>query len=70
MSEKEIAKIIDRYTLSVKDVSKLLHVHRNTVGNWVKGGIIPCLVLGNKTRFNIKELLLWIKNGIKDGKKV
>ena len=62
-----IVEIVDKYTLNVKEVAELLRVHRNTVGNWIKDGTIPCLMLGAKARFNIDEIEQWVKDSVQKG---
>lgn len=44
-----------------QDIHQIIHMHKNTLGNWRRAGIIPYYKIGNKIIYNktdIQEILL------------
>lgn len=45
------------YQIGIQDIADKLGVHRMTVRNWMKRGIIPYIQIGDVIRFNHDEVL-------------
>lgn len=55
---------LSRYTMNIKELSEYICVHRNTISNWVKAGILPCFNVGSYTRFDPCEIEQFLKSRI------
>lgn len=60
---------LSKYTMNIKELAKLIGVHRNTIRNWVKAGELPCFNIGSYTRFDPNEIEEFLKSRILKGKK-
>ncbi len=47
--------------MNIKELAKLIGVHRNTITNWVKAGELPCFNIGSYTRFDPIEIEHFLK---------
>lgn len=46
-----VVMITSKKLMKASEVARLLNVSSNTVLNWAKGGLIPCIKIGGTTRF-------------------
>ena len=46
--------------MTTKELAKYLQVHENTIGRYVKKGM-PCVKLEKAIRFDLDDVLNWIK---------
>lgn len=47
---------------SIKEVSELLKVKQSTIYSWVHNGTIPFFKLNGLLRFDLGEIIEWVKN--------
>jgi excisionase family DNA binding protein len=55
--------------LTVQEVSKILQTKPKTVYQWAKLGQIPCLKLNGALRFDLDDILAWIKECKKESQR-
>jgi len=48
--------------LDVKEIAEFLHVKPATLYQWAELGQIPCLKLNGCLRFDIEDIMKWIKS--------
>lgn len=48
--------------LSIKEVSEILNVKPATLYQWAELGQIPCIKLNGALRFDIDEIMKWVKS--------
>ena len=48
--------------ITIKEVSELLNVRPSTLYQWAELGQIPCMKLNGALRFDIEDVLNWIKS--------
>ena len=54
--------------MTTKELAKYLQVHENTIGRYVKKGM-PCVKLEKAIRFDLDDVLRWIKEQSEKEKK-
>jgi len=54
--------------MTTKELAKYLQVHENTIGRYVKKGM-PCVKLEKAIRFDLDDVLKWIKEQSEKEKK-
>ena len=47
--------------ITIKEVSELLNVRPSTLYQWAELGQIPCVKINGALRFDIEDVLNWIK---------
>mgnify|MGYP001194378906 CR=1 FL=1 len=52
--------------VGVKEISELLGIKPSTIYQWAELGQIPCYKLNGSLRFNMEEIMNWIKSCKKD----
>jgi len=50
------AMITSKKIMKASEVARLLNVSPNTVLNWAKSGLIPCVKIGRTIRFYSQEI--------------
>ena len=48
--------------ITIKDVSELLSVKSSTLYQWAELGQIPCVKINGALRFDIEDVLNWIRS--------
>ncbi|OGW13547.1 MAG: hypothetical protein A2W77_09415 [Nitrospinae bacterium RIFCSPLOWO2_12_39_16] len=48
--------------LSVKEIASMLNVKPSTVYQWAELGQIPCIKLNGALRFDLEDIIIWIKS--------
>jgi excisionase family DNA binding protein len=48
--------------LGIKEVSEILNVKPATLYQWAELGQIPCMKLNGALRFDIEEIMKWVKS--------
>jgi excisionase family DNA binding protein len=48
--------------ISVKEVSEILNVKPSTLYQWAELGQIPCVKINGALRFDIEDIMKWIKS--------
>ena len=48
--------------ITIKEVSEFLNVKPSTLYQWAELGQIPCIKLNGALRFDIEDVLKWIKS--------
>ena len=48
--------------IGVKEVSEILNVKPSTLYQWAELGLIPCYKLNGSLRFDIEDIMSWIKS--------
>lgn len=52
--------------LGVKEIAEFLHVKPSTLYQWAELGQIPCYKLNGSLRFDMEDIMNWIKSCKKD----
>jgi excisionase family DNA binding protein len=48
--------------IGVKEVAEILNVKPSTLYQWAELGQIPCFKLNGSLRFDIEDIMIWIKS--------
>ena len=47
---------------TARQVANYIQVHEQTVWEWARDGVIPCIRIGRKYRFREEEIERWLQN--------
>jgi excisionase family DNA binding protein len=48
--------------IDIKEVAEILHVKPSTLYQWAELGQIPCFKINGSLRFDIEDIMNWIKS--------
>ena len=55
-TEKELSKMADGTYLTTKQVAERFNVSIQTIHNWLRQQLIPCLIVGKTRRFALSDI--------------